>query len=69
MLVRIYYAFLPETHQRPGGVWWYKTLPRAEAQDWIDAFLPVVQHLRVAFTFPEHGEMDIRPPADCRVLK
>lgn len=69
MLTRIYYAFLPEDFDRPGGVWWYKTLTDREAAEWITNLLPVVHHLRIAHEFPEHDPLKIKPPKDAKVLK
>lgn len=66
---RLYFAFLPLTYKREGGVWWFKDLTARELQPTIDAMEPVCTALRVSDQFPAHTLRDIKPPADALVIK
>jgi hypothetical protein len=66
-MVRIYYAFLPLDTQRPGGVWWYRDFggpyARWELPAFIQAIEPFATAMMASREFPDHGPMDVKPPA------
>lgn len=66
---RIYYAFLPLTYKREGGVWWFKDLDDREVADWVKTMKPVCSAVRLTDEFAQHSMRDIYPPASAEVLK
>ncbi len=66
---RIYYAFLPLTYQRPGGVWWYHDMLDREVDHYLEDLKVVACEIRVSSEFPEHDPMAIEPPASATVIK
>ena len=66
---RIYYAFLPLTYQRPGGVWWYRDITDQEVDQYLNDLHPVSREIRLSDEFPQHDPMSIAPPASATVVK
>lgn len=66
---RIYYAFLPLTYQRPGGVWWYRDVAAHEVDQCLVYLKPVSREIRLSDEFPQHDPMSIAPPASATVVK
>lgn len=66
---RIYYAFLPLTYQRPGGVWWYRDVLDREVEHCLEDLKVVAKEIRLSNEFPDHGLMSIEPPASAVVIK
>ena len=66
---RIYYAFMPETYSRAGGVWWYRDIASHELKGWVDDLMPVATHIKISDTFPAHDAMQIKPPSTSLTIK
>ena len=66
---QVYYSFLPEGYQRPGGVWWTKVLADFEIEPFLSAIVPVACHVRVSSKITEHDRMHISPPIDSKIIK
>lgn len=66
-MLRVYYAMLPLDYQRPGGVWWFRDLSDAEAEEFIEIMRPVAVAIRTSRRFIDHDPMAIAPPADAQV--
>lgn len=69
MLIQVFYAFLPTNYDRPGGVWWYKTLTSREANEFIESIRSCATAIRISTRFVVQDPDNIQPPADATIIK
>jgi hypothetical protein len=69
MLVQVFYAFIPLDYQRPGGVWWYRTLTHGEANEFIETIKSCATAIRLSTRFVVQDPDNIKPPADAAIIK
>lgn len=67
----VYYRFLPESYQRPGGVWWAQHMPEQE----VEAFcrdlrdLPATLGIAVGPFKADLDRLHIAPPEDAEIVR